>query len=73
MKTLLPDVVYEVTQIMNTIYCKKNIKSNHSHDQHQSSNQIKYVLKAIPLLLSKIIIDFLNKLQIIYTYIIICI
>lgn len=46
---------------MNKIHFKETIQSNHPHDRHKSPNQIKSVLKAIPLLLSEIINDFSNK------------
>jgi len=60
MKTPLSDDVYDNTKIMNTINFKENIQSNHSHNHHESPNQIKSMHKAILLSPPEIINDFLN-------------
>ncbi|XP_025200446.1 uncharacterized threonine-rich GPI-anchored glycoprotein PJ4664.02-like [Melanaphis sacchari] len=60
-KTPLPDVICESTQIINGINSKNTIQSYYSHNQSQSSNQIKSVPKAIPLLPSKVVNDFSNE------------
>jgi len=64
LKTPLPDVVYESTQIMNEINFKETIQTNHSHNHQKSPispNQIKPVPKAIPIPHLEIINDFTNE------------